>query len=84
MSPLLFVLVLIAMSLMLRDVKAGYDLGASREKVNHLLFMDDLKLYGQNEKQIDTLINTVRIFSQDIGMEFRISKFAVLVMKKEY
>ena len=47
LSPLLFVLVLIPMSLVLRDVKAGYNLGERRGKVNHLLFMDDLKLYGQ-------------------------------------
>ena len=82
LSPLLFVLVLIPMSLVLRDVKAGYNLGERRGKVNHLLFMDDLKLYGQNENQIDTLVNTVRIFSQDIGMEFGINKCAVLIMKR--
>ena len=44
--------------------------------------MDDLKLYGQNEKQIDTLVNTVQIFSEDIGMEFWISKCATLIMKR--
>ena len=33
--------------------------------------MDDLKLFWQNEKQIDTLAKTVRIFSEDIGMEYR-------------
>ena len=44
--------------------------------------MDDLKLYGRNEKQIDTLINTVRIFSIDIGMQFGIDKCTVLVMKR--
>ena len=30
---------------------------------------------------METLIQTVRIYSQDIGMEFGIEKFAVLVMK---
>ena len=82
LSPLLFVLALIPMSLVLREVKAGYVLGDLRGKVNHLLFMDDLKLYGQNEKQIDTVVNTVRIWSQDIGMEFGIGKCAVLIMKR--
>ena len=81
LSPLLFVLALIPLSLILRDVKAGYDL---REKVriNHLPFMDDLKLYGKNENQIDTLVNTVRVFSDDIRMEFGISKCAILIMKR--
>ena len=34
-----------------------------------------------NEKQVDTLVNTFRIFSKGIGMEFGISKCAVLIMK---
>ena len=46
---------LITIALGLRDVKARYQLGDLREKVNHLLFMDDLTLYGQNKKHIDTL-----------------------------
>ena len=82
LSPLLFVISLIPMSILLRDVKAGYELGKGLPIINHLLFMDDLKVFGKNEKQLDTLINTVRIFSNDIGMEFGISKCAVLVMKR--
>ena len=31
--------------------------------------MDDLKLYGRNEKQVDALVNTVHIFSKNIGMK---------------
>ena len=82
LSPLLFIVALIPLSMVLRQVKAGYDLGKRKGSLNHLLFMDDLKLFGKNEKQVDTLVNTVRIFSNDIGMEFGISKCAVLVMKR--
>ena len=82
LSPLLFVVCLIPLSMILAKVKAGYDLGKGKASVNHLLFMDDLKLYGKNEKQLDLLVNTVRIFSEDIKMEFGISKCAVLVMKR--
>ena len=32
--------------------------------------MDDLKLFTRNEDQIDSLVNTVRIFSEDIKMKF--------------
>ena len=46
------------------------------------MFMDDLKLYSKSEKTLDSLIQTVRIFSEDIGMQFGIDKCAVLVMKK--
>ena len=45
------------------------------------MFMDDIKLFAKNEKELETLIQTVRIYSQDIGMEFGIEKCAMLVMK---
>ena len=83
LSPLLFVMALIPLTLVLRKVKAGYDLLGRRGVVNHLLFMHDLKLYGKSEKQVDTLLSTVRVFSQDIGMQFGINKCAVLVLKRE-
>ena len=43
--------------------------------------MDDIKLFAKNEKEMETLIHTVRIYSQDIGMEFGIEKCTMLVMK---
>lgn len=46
--------------------------------------MDDLTFYGQNEKQIDKLVNIVRMFSEDIGMQFGISKCIKLTMKTRY
>ena len=45
------------------------------------MYMDDIKLFAKNEKEPETLIHTVRIYSQDIGMEFGIGKCALLVMK---
>ena len=41
----------------------------------------DIKLFAKNEKELETLIHAVRIYSQDIGMEFGIEKCAVLVIK---
>ena len=43
--------------------------------------MDDIKLFVKNEKELETLIHALRIYSQDIGMEFGIEKCAMLVMK---
>ena len=31
--------------------------------------MDDLKLYGKNVKEIDSLVQTVSVFNSDIGMD---------------
>ena len=43
--------------------------------------MDCIKLLSKKENELETLIQTVRIYSQDIGMEFGIEKCAILVMK---
>ena len=45
------------------------------------MYMDDIKLFAKSEKELETLIHTIRIYSQDIGMEFGIEKCALLVMK---
>ena len=67
----------ILLSHILRKSNAGYQLGTSQQKkVTHFLFVDDLKLYGNNEKEAERLTNTVRIFSKDIAVEFDISKCA--------
>ena len=57
-------------------------LQATVQKVNHLLFIDDLKLYASNEKSLKSLIQLVRVFSNDIGMEFGVEECAVLTIKK--
>ena len=34
--------------------------------INHLLFIDDLKLFGKSYEQIDSLVQTVHTFTMDI------------------
>ena len=77
-----FVLALIPLSLVLRKAKAVYEFSGIKGKINNLLFMDDLKLYSRNEKELDLLIQKIRAFSEDIGMEFGIEKSPLLVIKK--
>ena len=62
LSPLVFVLALIPLCLILRKVKAAYECSESKEKINHHLFMNDLKLYSRSEKVLDSLVQTVRVF----------------------
>ena len=45
--------------------------------------MDDLKLCSRIEKVLDSLVQTVGVFSEDIRMEFDIEKCAKLVMERE-
>ena len=82
LSPLLFVIPMILLSLILWEVKIAYDLGKGNGKLNHLLFMDDSKLFAKNENKLESHIHTVRIFSDDIRMEFGLSKCALLIMKR--
>ena len=45
--------------------------------------MSDLNLFGKDEREIESLMNTVLVFSKDIGMEFGLKKCGKLVLKKE-
>ena len=73
---------MIPLSLILRKAKATYEFSGSKVKINYLLFMDDLKLHSRNEKEWDSLVQTIRIFSKDIGMEFGTEKCAMIVIEK--
>ena len=64
----------------LRKCTTGYKLSKS-QKISHLIYIDDVKLFAKNEKELETLIEVVRIYSQDIGIEFGIEKCATLIMK---
>ena len=44
--------------------------------------MDDLRLYGKTDKGLDSLTQTVRIFSSDMYMEFGIEKSNILILKR--
>ena len=58
---------------MLNKFTEGYKSTKSQEKINHLLYMDDIKIFTKNKKiELESRTQTMRIYSQDIGMEFRI------------
>ena len=82
LSPLIFVIIMIPLSIILRETKAGYSLQKNDRKINHLMFMDDIKLYGKNTNQLDSLVRTVHVYSEDIGMSFGLDKCAVLELKR--
>ena len=64
LSPFLFVICMIPLTEVLRKVKMGYTFDGV--KINHLLFMDDLKLFAKNENEIDSLTSTVNLICRDI------------------
>ena len=81
LSPLLFISAMMPFNHILRKYTAGYKLSRYQEKINHQMYKNDIKLYAKNEKELETLIHAFRIYSQDIGMEFGIEKYAMLLMK---
>ena len=80
LSPLLFIIVMMPLNHILRKCTAGYNFQIAREDQSPM-YMDDIKLFAKNEKELETLIHAVRIYSQDRGMEFSIEKFPMFVMK---
>ena len=81
LSPLLFVVAMIPLSIVLNNEAMGYKFGKEGKKINHLLFMDDLKLYGGSREEVEGLVGLVKKFSDDIGMEFGIDKCATLEIR---
>ena len=65
----------------LRKFIVGYKLTKSQEKINHLMYMDDIKLFAKNEKELETQIQAVKVYSQGLGMEFGIEKCTMLIMR---
>ena len=81
LTPWLFIIAMLPFNHILRKCTAGHKLRRSQEKINHLMYIDDIKLFAKNEKELATLIHAARIYSHDIGMEFGIEKCALLVMR---
>ena len=78
LSPLLFCVALNPLSNIIEVAGYGYKM-KSGHQIHHLLHMDGLKLYAKKEREVDSLINTVRIFSEDMGMKFGLAKCARLI-----
>ena len=74
LSPLLFCLALIPLSNELNNTSYGYKI--FDRTINHLFYINDLKLFAKNDQDLEGLLNTVKEFGNDIGMEFGLDKCA--------
>ena len=79
-SPLLFCLALIPLSQLLNDTGYGYRI--ENRKINHLFYMDDLKIYAKDDAELEKLLDTVKTFSHEIGMKFGLDKCAKATFKR--
>ena len=64
--------------------KTGHEYQLDKQtKINHLFYVDDLKLHGINDSQLNGLINTVKKVSDDIQMEFGLDKCTKATFTRE-
>ena len=83
LSPLLFIIIMIPLSIIIRrESSLGYAFGSGKNLISHLVFMDDLKLYGKSMRELESLVEVVRVYTEDIGMKFGIGKCGVVTIEK--
>ena len=85
LSPLLFVIAMMSLNKILRKETGGNKFYNSQEKSTTLYTwtISSCLQRKKKEKQLETLIQTIRIYTRDIGMELSIEKCAMLIMRSE-
>lgn len=58
LSPFLFVIALIPLTQIFNKTVFDYQLLETSMQINHLLYIDDPKLYGKNQQETEYLFNT--------------------------
>ena len=58
------------LSMTLNNTDYGYLL-SKETPIDHVLFMDDLKFYDKTERELQSLVHTVREISKYIGLEWK-------------
>ncbi|XP_078050794.1 uncharacterized protein LOC144477179 [Augochlora pura] len=85
LSALWFCMSLNPLSNALNNTNYGYAIktdNTTHHKINHLLYMDDIKLYGSNTTHITGILKIVENITTDIGMEFGMNKCKQLHIEK--
>jgi hypothetical protein len=85
LSALWFCTSLNPLSVTLDKSKYGYKIGTVKTgtyKLNHLLYMDDLKLYADSKKNFNNLLAITCNFSKSIAMELGLEKCKIINLEK--
>jgi hypothetical protein len=67
----------------LNRLNTRYEEHKIKAKISHLLYIDDLKLLGKSEEELQKQIQTVADFSDDIRKEFGLESVQRLYLRKE-
>ena len=77
-----FVIAMMQLNHVFRKCTKGYEFLKLQEKLKTLIQMDDIKEFTKERgKKIETLMQIIMIYSQNVGMEFGIEKCATRIMK---
>ena len=79
---IIFCVALIPLTNELNRADCGYQVHGTERKVSHLLYMDDLKLLGRNENDLENEMKTVQAISKDMNMKFGLEKCARICLKR--
>ena len=82
LSPLPFCISLIHLTQQLNKLNTEEEEHTTKTKVSHLLNMNDFKLIGKMEEEIQTQMQVFQTFCDDIHMEFELDKCAKIVLKR--
>lgn len=85
LSALWFCMCLNPLSNTLNNTKYGYTIKKQKNvlhTINHLLYMDDIKLFASGENQMKEILKTVETITNDTGMEFGLNKCKVVHMTR--
>ena len=69
LSPLLFVIALMPLSTILNGTGKGFVVDKGYLVLNHLLYLDDLKLFAKSRSELDSLVKTVKLFSDASSLD---------------
>ena len=54
--------------------RTGYEYKIREESINHLSYLNNLKLFAKDDHKLEGLLQTVKKFSDDIGMKYGLEK----------
>jgi hypothetical protein len=82
LSQLLFFLELVPLTNMLNKQGAVYEVKGSN-RISHLFFMDDLKLFSRNKTELQQELTIAKAFRNCIRMEFGLEQSATTIYKHD-
>ena len=89
LSPIMFIMTLFPLSHVTLNNQMGYlmktdninsdpNMAVNKVRINHLLYMDDIKLYAQSEEQLHRLVDAVKGYSDTMKMRFGLDKCKIV------